>query len=95
MTYLTQSEISQSASMFNRMAQAAATEGYTNPDGWAGKHARTWAASPGWSEAWESALASHPGDPEFDPGTDEAVITDSMILSETQSIGDTEGNPAP
>lgn len=93
MSYLTQSVISQNATMLNRMAQAAATEDYTNPDGWATVHARTWASSPGWSEAWESALASHPGDPEFDPGTDEAVITDAMILSETQAIGDTEATP--
>ena len=45
-----------------------------------------WAASPGWDAAWESALASHPDEPEYDPGADEAAITDAMILSQVQSM---------
>lgn len=87
MSYLTQSRIAINTAMFNRVAQAAATEGFAEPDAWTGTHARTWAASPGWDGAWESSLASHP-DPGYDPGTDEAVITDGMILSEVQAIGD-------
>jgi hypothetical protein len=39
-------------------------------------------ASPGWDEAWSSALASG-GD---NPGRDPAVITDGMILSEVQAL---------
>jgi len=95
MGYLTQSAIHSNVAMFNRMAQAAATEDYTTPDVWASVHARTWAASPGWDAAWESALVAHEADPDYDPGTDEAVITDAMILSETQAIGDTEAPEAP
>lgn len=92
MGYLTQNEIANNGTMFGRMAQAAATEGYAYPDSWAGDNRRRWAAQPGWSEAWESALVSHPDDPDYDPGTDEGVITDGMILSAVQSIGE---EPAP
>jgi hypothetical protein len=87
MSYLTQATIAGNSAMFSRLAQAAATEGFASPDEWAGTNARKWAASPGWDEAWESALASHPG-PDYDPGSDEAVVTDPMILSEVQSLGE-------
>jgi len=83
MSYLTQSVISTNAAMFNRVAQCAATEGIPNPTSWAAENARIWAAAPGWDAAWESALAS---DPDGDPGTNEAVITDQMILSQFQSM---------
>lgn len=86
MSYLTQSVVAANAAMFSRVAQCAATEGIPEPGSWAATNARMWAASPGWDAAWESALASHPDDPEYDPGTDEAVITDAMILSQVQSM---------
>ena len=86
MSYLTQSVISANAAMFNRVAQCAATEGTANPNTWTAENARGWAASPGWDAAWESALASHPDEPEYDPGADEAAITDAMILSQVQSM---------
>lgn len=89
MSYLTQSHIASNGTMSDRLAQAAATEGFTEPDSWASNNRRTWAASPGWDAAWESALVAHEDDPTYDPGTDEAVITDGMILSAVQSIGDT------
>lgn len=87
MSYLTQDHIAHSPAMQGRVAQAAASEGYAEPDNWMALHARTWAASPDWDAAWESALASHPDDPDYNPGTDEAVITDGMILSAVQTIG--------
>lgn len=40
-------------------------------------------ASPGWSEAWASAVAAELPNPGRDPG----VITDGMILSAVQAIG--------
>jgi len=91
MSYLTQSEVSANTSMTNRVAQAAAEEGKsTSPDQWTVTHRRAWAAAPGWDDAWESARASHPEDPTYDPGADEAVITDGMILSQVQAMpGDT------
>jgi hypothetical protein len=41
------------------------------------------AASPGWDQAWSSALAAGNETPGRDPG----VITDGMILSGVQAIG--------
>lgn len=93
MSYLTQSVIASNANMNNRVAQCAATEGVPDPGAWAAVNARQWAASPGWDAAWESALAGHPDDPEYDPGADEAVITDAMILSQVQSMNPQEEAP--
>ena len=86
-TYLGQNEIAQNQTMVNRVAQCAATEGFPDPTYWASVNARYWAASPGWDDAWASAMTSHPDQPDYDPGADEAVITDSMILSAVQTIG--------
>jgi hypothetical protein len=86
MTYLGQSAIAGNQSMFARVAQCAAQQDIPNPDQWTSENRRTWAASPGWDDAWASALASHEDNPSYDPGADEAVITDAMILSEVQSL---------
>ena len=97
MSYLTQSAISANYSMIQRVAQAVAqeasaldVEGSGDPDAWTYEHRRYWAASPGWDAAWESAIVSHPptDGPElpYDPGTDEGVITDGMILSAVQAL---------
>ena len=94
MSYLDQSAIANNAAMFERVAQCA-TEQLKEPNGdtWAHENRREWAAAPGWDDAWASALASHPppaaGEPftgVYDPGSDEAVITDSMILSQVQGM---------
>lgn len=90
MSYLTQSHIASNGAMNSRVAQCAATEGDPDPGGWTTANQRAWAASPGWDAAWESSLASHPDDPEYDPGEDEAVITDGMILAQFQAM-----NPPP
>ena len=86
MSYLTQSAIAGNMYMIQRVAQCAAEQHITDPDTWAGQHSREWAAAPDWDLAWESAVASHPTDdfPGYDPGQDEAVITDGMILSQVQ-----------
>ena len=92
MSYLTQSEIASNEAMHERVAQAAAEQAIADPDTWATDHRREYAAAPGWGDAWASAHASHPPPepPEYaapyDPGTDEAVITDAMILSWVQSV---------
>jgi hypothetical protein len=96
MTYLIQSDIAANQSMLTRVAQCAAQEGEDDPDSWAHEYRRQWAAAPGWEDAWASALAAHPppdppadGEPAeapYDPGADEAVITDAMILSQVQSM---------
>lgn len=92
MSYLDQSEIAANSSMLSRVAQCAAQQGVTNADDWTNVNKRTWAAAPGWDAAWASAKASHPPptDPglavPYDPGADEAVITDAQILSQVQSM---------
>lgn len=90
MTYLTQDAIANSRPMLNRVAQAAAQEQVEgDADKWTYVNRRTWASAPGWDAAWESAIVTHP-EPEYDPGEDEGVITDGMILSQVQSM-----NPTP
>ena len=92
MSYLTQDEIGTNPSMNKRVAQAAAQENKgDDADAWTFANRRYWAAAPGWDDAWESARVSHPDDgdpetPEYDPGADEGVITDGMILSQIQSM---------
>ena len=82
MSYLTQDTIANNAAMLARVAQCAAQQMIPTADEWTRNNRRTWASAPGWDAAWESALA---GGIE-DPGSDEAVITDGMILSQVQSM---------
>jgi hypothetical protein len=90
MSYLTQNEIANNRAMLDRVAQAAAEQNVAgDPDRWTYENRRDWAAAPGWDEAWEYAKNTHPpveGEPPFDPGPDEAVITDGQILSQVQSM---------
>lgn len=85
MSYLMQSNISENSAMRSRVAQAIATEApeIEDPDLWTYEKRRRWAAAPGWDGAWEYAMAS---DPNADPGSNESVITDGMILSQVQSM---------
>jgi hypothetical protein len=85
MSYLEQDAIAGSPSMMSRVAQCAAQQAVPDADVWASVNRRAWAASPGWDAAWASSLASHP-DGGFDPGRDEAVITDGMILAQVQAM---------
>lgn len=90
MTYLMQNRVATSLGMTVRVAQAAATEGIPDPDTWTMDNRREWAAAPGWDDAFASALVGHEDDqPPYDPGMDEAVITDPMILSQVQSMNPT------
>jgi hypothetical protein len=62
-----------------------------DPVYWVSFNRYLWASSPGWGAAWDSALAGHPDDPNYEPGKDPAVITDGMILATVQELG---GTPA-
>lgn len=93
MSYLTQSEIAANGYMSERVAQCVTSEGHADADTWTYHNRREWAAAPGWGEAWAYAEATHPPPvtpdpavPPYDPGADEAVITDEMILSQIQSM---------
>lgn len=93
MSYLNQSAIAANSYMAERVSQCAAQQGEPEPDTWTYENRREWAAAPGWDAAWASAEASHPPPdppdpsvPNYDPGKDEAVITDAMILSQVQAM---------
>lgn len=101
MTYMTQTDMSNDYYLTNRVAACAAGEGQEFPDQWAHETRRTWAAAPGWDEAWDSYLVSNPPppgwpdapaevdppvDPWIPPGKNEAVISDGMILSQVQGM---------
>jgi hypothetical protein len=89
MSYLTQNEIANNRAMLDRVAQAAAEEDMSlDPDRWTYENRRDWAAAPGWDDAWESARVTHPEE-DYDPGTDEGVITDGQILAQVQSMAPT------
>jgi hypothetical protein len=86
MSYLTVHAISQTQSIRDRAAACASEQGVVPPGGeehWVYENALRLAAQPGWSQAWESALASG----NEDPGSDVTVITDGMILAAVQELG--------
>jgi hypothetical protein len=58
-----------------------------NLTAWVHDYRYLWASSPDWGAAWESALAAHPDEPDYEPGKDPAVITDGMILATVQALG--------
>lgn len=89
MTYLDVANMTNSGSLLRRASAAAAQEadaGATlepaDPSEWAQDHRWELAAAPGWGDAWASAVAAGV----TDPGADEGVITDGMILSEVQKV---------
>jgi hypothetical protein len=86
MSYLDQSEIASNVTMYERLAQCAVEQDVPEPEAWVQAHRREWGAAPGWDAAWAYAQASHPDDRNYDPGRDEAVITDGMILAQVQSM---------
>lgn len=83
MSYKTQAALSQDSTLFNRISACAALEKITDPVTWAYNNKWEFSAQPGWDAAYAYALAAHPGS---QPGDDESVITDGMILSAVQAI---------
>ena len=84
MSYNSIADVAHSSTLRERIAACAADEGITDPHPteWADHHQWRLAASPGWGDAWAYALASDTAD----PGADEGVINDSMILAAVQAI---------
>jgi hypothetical protein len=97
--YLAISEIATDQWMKERMLAASTQQSYLGSAPliqpvvyqWVDNNRYVWASSPGWGAAWDSALAAHPDEPDYEPGKDPAVITDGMILSTVQSLGGTPG----
>lgn len=82
MTYNTVADMVDSESLSRREFAAIAKEGIDPPEPWQSSHRWVLASQPGWDAAWDSAVA---GGVE-DPGADEGVITDGMILAAVQAI---------
>lgn len=82
MSYGTQAQLSRDPAIRERLAAAAAKEGVTDPHPTAWADANQWilAAEPGWDEAYSYAIATDVPN----PGADESVITDAMILAAVQ-----------
>lgn len=93
MTYATIAAITQSGALNQRLTAAAAQEGKdpTSPGSWVSANIWTIASSPGWSAAWESAVAGGV----TDPGANEGVITDGMILAAVQPLPATPTGDTP
>lgn len=86
MSYLTIAILKQDPWIRDRVTACLAVEGHPSPETWVMEHAWALAAQPGWASAWESALAANPDAPDYEPGRDQAVITDAQILSAVQSL---------
>jgi hypothetical protein len=84
MGYYEITQMSQDVDLAGRVQACAAQEIDDNPYSWQAEHMLDLCASPGWDAAWSSALA---GGNET-PGRDASVITDGMILSAVQALGD-------
>jgi hypothetical protein len=83
MTYATIAEIAQNNALFQRLTAAAAEQGKTKPyNQWVADHAWDLAVTPGWAASWEYAEALGIAD----PGADDGVITDGMILAAVQPM---------
>src|SRR6187200_1562581 len=102
-SYLSISAIANDKNMVERMNAAATQQQHLgsidvnmpntsapfSAQAWVHDYRYVWASSPGWGAAWDSALAAHPDDPDYEPGKDPAVITDGMILSTVQQLAGT------
>lgn len=82
MGYKSVADMAESFSLNRRLVAAAAKESIDNPQGWIQLYRYEVASQPGWDAAWDSAVAGGVAD----PGNDEAVITDGMILSGVQAV---------
>ena len=89
--YLSVSQMTQSSSLSQRISACAAVEQTSgnppagDPETWTWEHRWDWASTPGWSAAWDSAVAGGVDN----PGADDTVITDGMILSRVQELAGT------
>jgi hypothetical protein len=82
MSYNTQACLARDGDLLLRAAACAATEGILEPETWAWKRQWQFSAQPGWDEAYSYAISASVEN----PGAQENVITDSMILSAVQAI---------
>jgi hypothetical protein len=82
MSYKSVADMAENFALNRRITAGAAKESIDNPQGWVQLYRWEVAGQPGWDAAWDSAVAGGV----VDPGNDEAVITDGMILSGIQAV---------
>lgn len=83
MTYNTIAIMANDSYLNRRLTSAAAQEGKPKPfEEWVADRRWELASTPGWAEAWESAVAAGVET----PGEDEGVVTDGMILAAVQPL---------
>jgi hypothetical protein len=82
MSYRTVADMAENFALNRRLTAGAAKENIDEPQAWVQVYRWELASQPGWDAAWDSAVAGGVND----PGTDEAVITDAMILSGVQAV---------
>lgn len=82
MSYLVQSKVADDGDLRQRVIACAASEEIPEPESWA--YATRWSlsTSPGWVDAYASAVSG--GDES--PGANENAITDRMILAAVQAF---------
>ena len=82
MSYKSVADMAENYALNRRIIAGAAKESVDNPEGWVQLYRWEVASQPGWDAAWDSAVAGGV----TDPGSDEGVITDGMILSGVQAV---------
>jgi len=82
MAYNDVAEMKDSTSLRRRLHASAAQESKPNVEEWVTVRIWNIVGAPGWGAAWASARANGNND----PGSDEGVITDGMILAVIQPM---------
>ena len=82
MSYSTQARMARDSDLLLRIAACASTQGMESPESWAWGQSWAFSAQPGWDAAYAYAVNSGTEN----PGNNEGVITDAMILSDCQSM---------
>lgn len=82
MSYKTQAMLAQDYNLQRRITACAATQNVANPVEWTASKMWKLSAEPGWAIKYANALAAG----NVNPGDDEDVISDQMILSSVQPL---------
>lgn len=81
-SYSTQAKLARDQGLTDRVTACAASEKHADPVKWAFDHRWELSAEPGWDDAYAYAVRNGI----TNPGDDEGVITDGMILSAVQML---------
>jgi acid phosphatase family membrane protein YuiD len=81
-SYKAQAILANNDQLLMRVAACASTQNIPGPYAWSVDHQWQLSAQPGWASAYATAVANNV----TQPGNNEGVITDAMILSAVQAI---------